>query len=37
MPNGEIKEIDFKFENNKYILDTPCNILEPVVLFIERK
>ncbi len=37
MPNGEAKEIDFKFENNRYVLDTPCNILEPVVLFIERK
>lgn len=37
MPNGEAKEISFTYENEKYILDTPCNILEPVVLFIERK
>ncbi|MBO5357140.1 MAG: hypothetical protein J6A95_05160 [Clostridia bacterium] len=36
MPNGEINEIDFELKNNRYILNTPCNILEPVVLFIER-
>ena len=37
MPNGEKKEIGFIFENGKYILNTPCNILEPVVLFIGRR
>ena len=36
MPNGESKEINFTHENGKYVLDTPCNILDPVILFIER-
>ena len=37
IPSGETIEISFKCENDRYIIDTPCNILEPVVLFIERK
>ncbi len=37
MPNGDSMEIGFKHENNRYILDTPCNILDPVILFIEKK
>jgi len=36
MPNGESKEIDFKYEGGRYILDTPCNILDPVILFIAK-
>ena len=36
LPNGESKEISFTYENGRYILDTPCNILDPVILFIER-
>ena len=36
MPNGEIKEIPFTYENGKYILDTPCNTLDPVVVFIRK-
>ncbi len=37
MPDGTTEEIDFTFTGEKYILDTPCNILEPVVLFITKK
>ena len=37
LPSGECKEIDFKLDNNRYILDTPCNILDPIVLFIEKQ
>ena len=37
MPNGDTTEIGFEFTGEKYILDTPCNILEPVILFISKK
>ena len=36
MPNGESKTVDFEYKDGKYVLDTPCNILDPVILFIER-
>ncbi len=36
MPNGEIKELSFVRENEKYILDTPCNTLDPVIVFIHK-
>lgn len=34
MPDGTKLEIDFELTGKKYILDTPCNTLEPVILFI---
>ncbi len=36
MPNGDSKSISFRYEGDRYILDTPCNVLDPVILFIER-
>ena len=36
MPNGESKEISFTYKDGRYLLDTTCNILDPVILFIER-
>ncbi len=35
MPDGSRKEIAFRKEGKEYILDTPCNILDPVVLFVK--
>ena len=35
MPDGSCKEISFKKEGEEYILDTSCNILDPVVLFVK--
>ena len=36
--NGENEKIDFKYEGGcTYTLDTSCNILDPVILFIEKK
>jgi len=34
MPNGTKKELAFTKKDGKYVLDTPCNTLEPVILFI---
>ena len=34
MPDGKREEISFRKENGVYILDTPCNILDPVILFV---
>ncbi|MBO5375100.1 MAG: hypothetical protein J6A54_06630 [Clostridia bacterium] len=36
MPDGGECDVDFKFENGKYSLDIPCNILDPVILFISK-
>lgn len=37
MPDATTKKIDFEFTGEKYILDTNCNTLEPVILFITKK
>lgn len=37
LPDGSTKKLlDFSFDGKKYILDTSCNTLEPVILFIKR-
>ncbi len=36
MPDGAAMDITFTYENGKYILDTPCSTLDPVVLFIDK-
>ncbi len=36
MPNGDEKELSFIKDGDKYKLGIPCNILDPVVLFIEK-
>jgi hypothetical protein len=36
LPNGEKEEVAFRREDESYILQTPCNILHPVILFISR-
>ncbi len=36
MPDGTRIEVPFTVEDGRYVLDTPCNILEPVILFIEQ-
>ena len=37
MPNGEEKQVPFKYENGICTVDTPCNILDPVILFITKQ
>ncbi len=37
LPNGEEKELDFERDGSTYTLATPCNILDPVILFIEKR
>lgn len=34
MPDGSRKELSFRTEKDRYVLDTSCNILDPVILFI---
>ncbi len=34
MPDGTRREVAFTVEGDRYVIDTPCNILEPVILFI---
>lgn len=34
MPNGEFEKTEFEKSDGKYVLDTPCNTLEPVVLIL---
>ncbi|MBQ7760484.1 MAG: hypothetical protein IJ400_00365 [Clostridia bacterium] len=36
LPNGKELSLDFEKVNNRYILNTPANTLDPVVLFIKR-
>lgn len=35
MPDGTRKEIEFEVFGNEYVLNTPCNTLDPVILFIK--
>jgi len=35
MPNGETQKVGFTYENGRYILETPCNTLDPLILFIK--
>ena len=35
MPDGTKKEIEFRVEDDNYILNSECNTLEPVVIFAE--
>ena len=35
MPDGSRREISFRKDGEEYILDTPCNILTPVILFVK--
>ena len=34
MPDGSRKEVSFRKEGEEYVIDTPCNILDPVILFV---
>jgi hypothetical protein len=35
MPDGSRKELSFRKEGEEYIIDTPCNILDPLILFVK--
>lgn len=34
-PDGKREEVSFKKEGEEYILDAPCNILDPLILFVK--
>lgn len=36
MPNGSTKTLDFTSKGDKYILDTPLNTLDPLIIFIKK-
>ena len=36
MPNGELNEVPFTYENGRYILEKSARILDPVVVFITK-
>lgn len=36
LPDGSRAEVPFEKEDDKYLLQIPCNILDPVILFIAR-
>ena len=37
MPDGKAKSISFEKKTDQYVLNTPLNVMEPVILFVEWK
>ena len=36
MPNGDTQNLDYVYDNGKYILDVSCKTLDPVIVFIHK-